>query len=256
MHTLLVHGKDPGAQYPFWGKDIGELQRNVSAAPLHLPKDLSASCRDLLSRLLCKSASQRMTIDEVRRHPWLRGHLPQQATRQQAHAQRAEPVVVAPSVPHAIRAQPQRGGSSVLNDDSGLGRGRSTPMEVISEEKLRRLTMEHRAHQQRQQQAEQESVTAGLSPSQLVEREPSELLAATQAAYQEVMRTKQPRPSAAHARPASARANTTTNGSAPTRPRSAYVGQPQQQAPFKSRLAGLMTSAGSQGPCSARAPHR
>jgi len=72
LHTLLVHGKRPGTQFPFWGKSIAELKRNISGAQLQLPDGLSNDCRDLLTRMLRKNAAQRMTIEQVRSHPWLR----------------------------------------------------------------------------------------------------------------------------------------------------------------------------------------
>ena len=60
-------------QLPFWGKDIRELKHAIAREPPKLPSTLSASCRDLLRKLLRKQAACRMTIDDVRKHPWVRG---------------------------------------------------------------------------------------------------------------------------------------------------------------------------------------
>ena len=44
----------------------------IAREPPKLPSSLSASCRDLLGKLLNKQAACRMTIEDVRKHPWVR----------------------------------------------------------------------------------------------------------------------------------------------------------------------------------------
>ena len=68
LYSLLVPG-----DFPFWGKNMSELRRNIQAAPPKLPAQLSPPCRDLLTKMLNKQAAQRMSIADVKRHPWLRG---------------------------------------------------------------------------------------------------------------------------------------------------------------------------------------
>ena len=44
----------------------------IAREPPKLPSSLSSSCRDLLGKLLNKQAACRMTIEDVRKHPWVR----------------------------------------------------------------------------------------------------------------------------------------------------------------------------------------
>ncbi|KAL1507357.1 hypothetical protein AB1Y20_008203 [Prymnesium parvum] len=66
LYNLLTNGA-----FPFWGKNMDELRRNILTAQPQIPPHLSPSCRDLLSRLLHKSAASRMSVADVRRHPWV-----------------------------------------------------------------------------------------------------------------------------------------------------------------------------------------
>ena len=68
LYNLLVNG-----EFPFWGKNLDELKRNIARSTPTLPPNLSPSCRDLLRKILVKSAAQRMTIADVKKHAWLRG---------------------------------------------------------------------------------------------------------------------------------------------------------------------------------------
>ena len=208
LHTLLVHGSQPGVQYPFWGKDIDELKRNINAAPLVLAEGLSEQCRDLLSRLLVRDPTRRMTIEEVRRHPWLRAR----SMPQRPAPQRGE---------RAVQEEGRTGGASSnphLHSVRGAPAYPSAPAQP-----------------------------ARSSPGQLAQRPPSEMLAAAKAAKAEMRsvqaahRDERP-PAGTPIRPASARANMAAsqqgrNPEAVARP-----------GPYKSRLAGLMTATGGSMP--------
>jgi len=55
---------------PFTGRDMDGLRRNITSALPALPK-ASPGATDLLQRMLEKTPGRRITIAEVRRHPWL-----------------------------------------------------------------------------------------------------------------------------------------------------------------------------------------
>merc|ERR1719230_203491 len=62
---VLLYNLVSGGAFPFWGKDMNDLRRNISAAPLKIPTHLSAACKDLLQRLLQKSSSTRLSVADV-----------------------------------------------------------------------------------------------------------------------------------------------------------------------------------------------
>ena len=66
LYNLLVNGEFP------LGQELDELKRNIARSTPTLPPNLSPSCRDL-RKILVKSAAQRMTIADVKKHAWLRG---------------------------------------------------------------------------------------------------------------------------------------------------------------------------------------
>eukprot|EP00325_Prymnesiales_sp_UTEX-LB-985_P031840 CAMPEP_0174732348 /NCGR_PEP_ID=MMETSP1094-20130205/59247_1 /TAXON_ID=156173 /ORGANISM="Chrysochromulina brevifilum, Strain UTEX LB 985" /LENGTH=660 /DNA_ID=CAMNT_0015934853 /DNA_START=28 /DNA_END=2010 /DNA_ORIENTATION=- len=68
---VVLYNLVSGGAFPFWGRSMEELKRNISASQLRIPPHVSASCRDLLTALLHKSSATRMTAADVRRHPWL-----------------------------------------------------------------------------------------------------------------------------------------------------------------------------------------
>ena len=75
LYTMLVDGcSHDGSRFPFWGKDIDELAKNVSTNVLQFPSSISAQARDLLRGLLCKEPKGRFTIRDVFNHPWLRAN--------------------------------------------------------------------------------------------------------------------------------------------------------------------------------------
>ena len=67
---VLLYNLVSGGAFPFWGKSMDELRRNITVAPPRLPPNLSPQCRDLLNRLLQKSGATRITAADVRKHPW------------------------------------------------------------------------------------------------------------------------------------------------------------------------------------------
>jgi serine/threonine protein kinase len=55
---------------PFRHDDVPELLRLVVEKPVEYPSFLSDCLIDLLNRLLCKTADSRITIDQIKKHPW------------------------------------------------------------------------------------------------------------------------------------------------------------------------------------------
>jgi len=58
-------------ELPFYGVDEKELERNILSAELKLPGFLSKPCQNLLLRLLTRNPSDRITLEEVLKHPWI-----------------------------------------------------------------------------------------------------------------------------------------------------------------------------------------
>jgi len=68
---VILYNLVSGGAFPFWGKNMDDLRRNITAAPLKLPHHLSQPCRDLLTQLLSKSSATRLTAADVRASKWL-----------------------------------------------------------------------------------------------------------------------------------------------------------------------------------------
>merc|ERR1719230_1202466 len=62
---VLLYNLVSGGAFPFWGKNMDELRRNITAAPPKIPAHLSPACRELLTALLHKSSSTRLSVADV-----------------------------------------------------------------------------------------------------------------------------------------------------------------------------------------------
>ena len=69
---VLLYNLVSGGAFPFWGKNMDELRRNISQQQLKIPPHISPPCKDLLTRLLQKTSANRMTIHDVRKHAFLK----------------------------------------------------------------------------------------------------------------------------------------------------------------------------------------
>jgi serine/threonine protein kinase len=56
---------------PFWNNDIPRLFNTILNEPVRCPPFLSPPLVDLINKLLCKDPRQRITLQGIRRHPWL-----------------------------------------------------------------------------------------------------------------------------------------------------------------------------------------
>ena len=119
LGVLLFAMLSKGA-FPYWGRDFAELQRNLTSREFAMPKDASASCRDLLSKMLNKSPAKRITIAAVKAHAYTKAGMPapqpvpapQSMPVQEPPAQPLEQPAAEPArEPQQPAAQSPRGGS-------------------------------------------------------------------------------------------------------------------------------------------------
>ncbi|KAJ4950883.1 hypothetical protein NE237_027715 [Protea cynaroides] len=61
---------------PFDDENIPNLFKKIKGGIYTLPSHLSAGARDLIPRMLVVDPMKRMTIPEIRQHPWFQAHLP------------------------------------------------------------------------------------------------------------------------------------------------------------------------------------
>ncbi|KAM0935332.1 putative protein kinase CAMK-AMPK family [Dioscorea sansibarensis] len=61
---------------PFDDENIPNLFKKIKGGIYTLPSHLSAGARDLIPRMLIVDPMKRMTIPEIRQHPWFQAHLP------------------------------------------------------------------------------------------------------------------------------------------------------------------------------------
>jgi serine/threonine protein kinase len=55
---------------PFYGPDFSELCQQIVERPILYPTNLSDDLIDLLKRMLCRNHATRITIEEMKSHPW------------------------------------------------------------------------------------------------------------------------------------------------------------------------------------------
>ncbi|KAB2068144.1 hypothetical protein ES319_A08G011600v1 [Gossypium barbadense] len=60
-------------KYPFLGETLQDTYEKIVNSPLILPNDLNLELRSLLEGLLCKDPKERMTLNDVAKHPWVIG---------------------------------------------------------------------------------------------------------------------------------------------------------------------------------------
>ncbi|KAJ1985405.1 hypothetical protein H4R34_000059 [Dimargaris verticillata] len=61
-------------QLPFTGRSVPDMYEAIVAAPLTVPDTLDADLRDLLGRILDKNPESRLTLMDIRHHPWTTNH--------------------------------------------------------------------------------------------------------------------------------------------------------------------------------------
>jgi len=56
---------------PFKGSGIKELQGQILSCDYELKEEVSEEARDLIQKLLCRDPTERLTLSQVLKHPWL-----------------------------------------------------------------------------------------------------------------------------------------------------------------------------------------
>ena len=64
-------------QFPFEGKNKGELYSNICNSAFDIPEHISEQCTDALQKMLEKDPCKRWSAHSLLGHPWLAGHIPQ-----------------------------------------------------------------------------------------------------------------------------------------------------------------------------------
>lgn len=58
------------ANYPFSGADLNDTVKKIIKVDWKVPNNVSSSCLDLLSKILQPDPNKRLTISQIRKHPW------------------------------------------------------------------------------------------------------------------------------------------------------------------------------------------
>ena len=61
---------------PFEAQGHSETYRRIAKVDLRFPSHISADARDLISKLLVKEPSKRLSLDNVLVHPWITKQVP------------------------------------------------------------------------------------------------------------------------------------------------------------------------------------
>ena len=61
---------------PFEAQGHHETYKKISKVDIKWPSHISSDAKDLISKLLVKDPSQRMALDQVANHPWIKKHCP------------------------------------------------------------------------------------------------------------------------------------------------------------------------------------
>lgn len=66
---------------PFLGNNIVDIYQKIRNDEIKFPRDIPPALADLLHKLLTKNPKQRITISEIKDHPWVRGMFPKKNDR-------------------------------------------------------------------------------------------------------------------------------------------------------------------------------
>jgi len=59
---------------PFFGETIKDIFEKILTAPVIIPDLVSTHLQDLLSKMLTKDGTKRISIADIRKHPWMTTH--------------------------------------------------------------------------------------------------------------------------------------------------------------------------------------
>lgn len=66
LYVILV------GHLPFLDRSLSKLWLKIRNGLCSIPGDLSSEVKDLLTRILCPDPMERITIDEIQQHPWIK----------------------------------------------------------------------------------------------------------------------------------------------------------------------------------------
>lgn len=75
---------------PFEAQSHTDTYKRIAKVDLKFPSHVSASARDLISKLLVKNPKKRLTLDQVLQHPWITGNSPTWKAKLDAEAKNDE----------------------------------------------------------------------------------------------------------------------------------------------------------------------
>ena len=72
---------------PFKASNMPDLHKLILKAEFSFPSSvkLSKGVKDLISRLIVLSPNKRLSIPEIMRHPWVRGRVVKEGTKNRRH---------------------------------------------------------------------------------------------------------------------------------------------------------------------------
>lgn len=86
------------------GSDIIKLYHYICKTPLTFPEYVSPLARDLLRKIIVSDPKKRISIDDIRNHPWLSSHANLLSIRQpewdKVHSEKQQPIAVEPPQPN------------------------------------------------------------------------------------------------------------------------------------------------------------
>ena len=57
---------------PFDGNSPGQVFSKIKSGKFDMPKNLTANCQDLISKMLIVNPKKRITVKEALEHPWIK----------------------------------------------------------------------------------------------------------------------------------------------------------------------------------------
>lgn len=62
---------------PYEDQKTPDLYRKILNADYTMPADLSQDAQDMIARIFVTDPTQRITVEEIRKHPWYKTHRPE-----------------------------------------------------------------------------------------------------------------------------------------------------------------------------------
>lgn len=129
---------------PFDDENIPNLFKKIKAGAYSLPSHLSPGARDLIPRMLLVDPLKRITVPEIRQHPWFTLHLP----RYLATPGGLDALFgggSSPSLSNGGSNPGSGGGNSAATNSRGTRNSNMPPLDAAALDKVARLGFDHAA---------------------------------------------------------------------------------------------------------------